>query len=173
MVEREMKFLVSKAEFERLIVATREVYPDASVQIIKQTNYYYDTEDFALLKQGVTLRIREKNGQLSITRKEYQTCVNGVRTAEETKTSIDALPEHIDGYALLGCLHTERTRFSLTNGTRLDFDVSRYIGVEDYEIEIEFEEQLPEAFIRLLPAEFNPRGKYERFLEQTARKSVQ
>ncbi len=100
MLEREMKFLVDQAEFERLMTAAQALYPDAEVKVLEQVNYYYDTEDLSFYTQGMTLRVREIDGSFAIERKTNKGYENGVREAEEVTTAVDALPEEIEGAKL-------------------------------------------------------------------------
>lgn len=160
-----MKWLVSQDEFEQLISVVRELYPEASLQTIKQINYYYDSDSLMLFKQGITLRVRVIEGKIALERKENLTCVGGVRTAKEMNRELDELPESVDGYELLGILQTTRTRFTLPDDTNIDFDISRYLGIADYEVEIEIGKAIPRALITKLP-KCGAIGKYERFINQ-------
>jgi len=179
MIEREIetKFLMDKAAFERLMSVARELCPDIP-EVIEQSNHYYDTEDFELFRHGITLRTREQHGRFTTTMKVYLARAEGIgdaRTAVEMQVPIDgdSLPERFDAYRLLGHLYTKRTRFSLSDNTKLDCDVNQYLGVEDYEVEVETAGQIPEELNALLPAELNPKGKYERFLERLVRERTQ
>lgn len=53
--EIEKKYLLTKEEF---LSFSRDFFKSAKIQ--EQTNYYFDSLDFSLLKRGMTLRIREK-----------------------------------------------------------------------------------------------------------------
>ena len=57
MLEFEKKVLLSEPEY-RFLKENRYRAGKTAVQV----NHYYDTDDFALSRQGITCRIREKNG---------------------------------------------------------------------------------------------------------------
>ena len=177
MLEREMKFLVKKDRFYVLLEQAKQAYPDIQPKEIDQTNYYYDTEDLQLFKQHITLRVRRKNGKYAIEKKEVQSYEGQVRRATESKYPVAALPESInaaevglDGesvYHLLGQLDTHRIRFTLPDGTNIDFDVSKYFHAVDYEVEIELGENPPTSLIQEVSAYIkgnNAVGKLERFI---------
>ena len=153
MIEKEMKFLIGKVDFERVLKRAHELYPQAQVKVIEQANYYYDTPDLFLFNHRTTLRVRKIGEKYLVQKKSDKSYENGIRTAKETEKEIDCLPESFSSaevgiqgeyeFKQLGGLFTKRTRFILHDGTKLDFDVSRYFGVEDYELEIELEGDLP------------------------------
>ena len=177
MIEREMKFLIEREEFERLLRRAKELYPQAQVKVIEQTNYYYDTEDLFLFNNRTTLRVRKIGDKYIVQKKSDKSFKNGVRTAKETETEIDFLPESFSSaqvdiqgeyeFKLLGRLTTKRTRFLLQDGTKLDFDVSQCFGIEDYELEIELAtESVDELLSELAVKNGALKGKYQRFLER-------
>ncbi len=172
-----MKFLIEKDEFERLVNRAYELYPQAQVKVIEQTNYYYDTDDLFLFNHRTTLRVRKIGEKYILQKKADKSFEKGVRTAKETETEIDFLPEYfssaqvnIEGeyeFRLLGSLTTRRTRFLLHDGTKLDFDVSECFGIVDYELEIELATESPEALLSELAVKNGVlKGKYQRFLER-------
>jgi uncharacterized protein YjbK len=177
MIEREMKFLVDEAEFQRLLAQVRQAYPDIEPQEIDQTNHYFDTPDLRLYQRQITLRVREKRGVFVLEKKENLAFDGAVRTARESKYPVDALPERIhatavgldgdDTFTLLGHLRTQRTRFALPDGTNIDFDVSDYCGVRDFEVEVEEGEGMPEDLLCYLPtAAAKNIGKLARFVKK-------
>ena len=171
MLEREMKFLLEKEQFYMLLEQIQKGYPDTKPKEIYQTNYYYDTKDLQLFKQNITLRVRRKNGKYVIEKKELQGYDGQIRKAIESKYPVANLPKTInaadaelDGdytFYLLGQLETNRTRFTLPDGTNIDFDVSKYFDETDYEVEIELGESPPKL---LIPSPCNRTSKLERFI---------
>lgn len=181
MLEREMKFLLDKAEFYALLNEVRQAYPNVQPREIDQTNYYYDTPDLQLYRQKITLRVRKKNSKLVIEKKVTEGYEGQVRRAIESKFPIAELPEKIhsaeveidgnDTFHLLGELHTLRARFALPYGTNIDFDVSEYCGITDYELEVELaagadESALPKVLRQLAKKHSGKqaRGKFGRFI---------
>ena len=61
MIELEKKLLLTKEEFNSLLL-----YFGNEKQCVKQVNYYFDTEDLSMNRQGVTCRIRLKNGTYTL-----------------------------------------------------------------------------------------------------------
>ena len=179
MLEREMKLLLEKEQFYVLLEQTKQMYPDIQPREINQTNYYYDTKDLQLCKQHITLRVRKKNNIYTIEKKEVE-CYEGlVRQAKESKYPVETLPEAINAadveiegdtvFHLLGTLNTNRTRFTLPDGTNIDFDISQYLGVTDYEVEIELGKSPPPSLIQnfsALQTGNKAIGKLERFIRR-------
>lgn len=64
-IEIEFKNLLTKDEYHQLI----QQYPFPK-QAVKQINYYFETDTFALKKYKCALRIREKNNTSTLTLKE-------------------------------------------------------------------------------------------------------
>ncbi|MDR0884464.1 MAG: CYTH domain-containing protein, partial [Oscillospiraceae bacterium] len=110
-----------------------------------------------LYQRQITLRVREKRGAFVLEKKENLAFDGAVRTARESKYPVDSLPESIraeivgldgdDTFTLLGHLRTQRTRFALPDGTNIDFDISDYCGVRDFEVEVEVGGGMPEDLL--------------------------
>ncbi|WP_212685903.1 CYTH domain-containing protein, partial [Salmonella enterica] len=64
-IEIEFKNLLTEEEYLKLL--SNLPFPKYSQT---QTNYYFETEDFSLKAHGSALRIREKNGNYTLTLKE-------------------------------------------------------------------------------------------------------
>src|SRR5699024_2293642 len=64
-IEIEYKNLLTKQEFDYLL--GHFPFPQNSQ---KQTNFYFETENFSLKENGAALRIREKDGHYRLTLKE-------------------------------------------------------------------------------------------------------
>jgi uncharacterized protein YjbK len=66
-LEKELKYLLKKQDYEKLIRALRK----RTLATIKQTNFYFDNSDLSLRKKKIGLRIRlENNGKCTLTLKE-------------------------------------------------------------------------------------------------------
>lgn len=172
MLEYEYKYQALKSDFERIRSEMKKnkkaVHIDRRIQI----NYYYDTENLVFQSKGITVRVRQKeNGlKLQLKRKNYY----GENRNLETETDIQRIPNAltVEGceVTLKGQLVTDRTRYVLENGIKLDLDVNLYCGIVDYEIEAELpdstsEADIPESVRKLIPAEF---GKAARFYKAKA-----
>jgi len=150
-VEIEFKNLLTYEEFQRLL----NKFQITADQFYKQTNYYFDTNDFHLKSSGSALRIREKQQQFELTLK--QPTGNSIGLLETNQTIDRATAsQFIENNTIpsgpisnklatipltttlhcFGILVTKRAEISYQGGT-LVFDISSYANITDYEIEYE------------------------------------
>ncbi|MBY7143118.1 CYTH domain-containing protein [Virgibacillus sp. NKC19-3] len=148
-IEIEYKNMLTKDEFDRLLYHLP--FPEYSQT---QTNYYFETTDFALKKNGCALRIREKNGvyQLtlkephkdgllethdSLTKEEVRNWMQGNIIAK-THTTKQLKNKSISTQNLhyYGRLTTKRHELKNANIV-IVLDYSTFNGKEDYELEVE------------------------------------
>src|SRR5699024_1700925 len=123
-------------------------------QPVVQTNYYFETKEFALKNNQSALRIREKNGRYTLTLKEPHP--DGILETHDSMTQADVelwlqgrpvpqtnvtkqlknlgVSEH--SLRAYGALKTERF-FYRKNEIDYMLDKSFYHGIIDYELEIE------------------------------------
>ena len=149
MVEREFKAVISEKTHETLIAAldTR-----AASSKVLHINYYFDTPDFFLHGKDSTLRVRQGKQSLKMQYKYNKHQVGSIRTSTEFDVLLQRLPLCIMSNELpngsdmsglyfghVGSLATERLNYVL-NGATISVDTNYYLGVCDYEIEIEHEE---------------------------------
>lgn len=140
--ETEYKFLVSEEQFNKYFEFFVEKYGKAVTKL--QVNYYYDTEDNMLNKNDVTVRIRQERGKLKWQVKKHSEKCGALFSSDEYSGSIEELPRflRVDGVKkellLKGSLMTERRVINFGAGGNLCFDISMYLGVIDYEIEVEY-----------------------------------
>lgn len=82
--EYELKLMLRQDEYEKLL----ELGCDESYC---QTNYYFDTPEFALYEQKIVLRIRKKKGncELTVKNKKSEEVENGVVSMMEKSIPID------------------------------------------------------------------------------------
>ncbi len=185
-LEIELKNLVTSEEFERLV----SHFSIPKDQFKSQTNYYFDTSDFALKKHGCALRIREKDNTFTFTLKEPQG--DGLLESNEklsdedaellikgegleTSELLDHLQEkyqiHPSDLCNLGSLETYRHEETYQSGL-LVFDHSKYLGVEDFELEFEVSDRKQgEVEFEALLSEFDipnreTPNKIQRFFNQ-------
>lgn len=162
-IENEWKFLVSKEQFGEIRLFFEENF-QIQKNSFEQTNYYYDTKDFCLSKEGITARIREKNKKLKGTFKKH--LGNGI--SNEESFYVDSIPELINysekHLIKLGSLTTKRDVFFVENMCEICFDENTYLGKTDYEIEVEF---IGDYFgIIYLPQKTKSKSKSDRFLSK-------
>ncbi len=149
-VEIEFKNLVHKDEFERLKSAFHIKQSAFHLQI----NHYFDTPSFSIKDKGAALRIRDKNGSLTLTLKQphpdgllethqklaqheaEQLQNSGKLPDGEVKQALHSLNVTVEQIEHLGKLATLRAETEYKGGT-LVFDESTYLGKTDYEIEYE------------------------------------
>lgn len=173
-------------EFERKAALTAEEFETTKKSLDKiakghtftQENHYYDTEDFSLKRSSRTLRVRKIGDSLVREHKHGKSSVGDVRVCTEDNVKIDGIPPFIKGkeigesedtlYFPVGILTTERTEYVI-DGACIALDKSTYLGIVDYEIEVETDgvSALPSA-LSTLNIDFGKAvvGKYHRFVKR-------
>lgn len=149
-IEIEFKNLLTEKEYQQVY----HYLPFKSVELMEQTNYYFETDDMKLKQHGAALRIRYKNGKCTLTLKEPHK--EGLLETHETLTEEEAnlwiqnkmiekphvskqlqgLGVSIDSLQYLGSLTTRRKEVNY-EGTTVVLDHSLYYDQEDYELEVE------------------------------------
>lgn len=142
MLEFEKKALLTELEY----IFLRDhghFYGESSVQI----NHYYDTDDFELSKKGITCRIREKNGKFTATIKEHETEYKNcsVENSRQVGGKWDDSMFRAMGLKYQGSLETNRIICERYPGVKIMLDRNKYLGTEDYELEIEYD---PDSEVR-------------------------
>lgn len=148
-IEIEYKNLLTEKEFNQLLYYL-PFPPGGKIQ----TNYYFETKDFALKNHKSALRIREKNGAWRLTLKEPQkvgllethdlltkqeaeAIVKGkLRFKGEVSQQLKKLNVSFEDLIYYGSLKTVR-RETNYEGVLLVLDYSTYNGTADYELELE------------------------------------
>lgn len=142
--EKEFKYVVSAELFQAFMSKCNEEYPFVKYKL--QANYYYDTDENALNKLRTTVRIRQQHSDMKLQIKRHRKNKDGLATSDEYSGQIDTLPstlkipEVYDALILKGVLITERTMFSFGGNSIICFDSNMYLGICDYEIEIEVDD---------------------------------
>jgi uncharacterized protein YjbK len=153
-IEIEFKNLLTELEFQKIKTA----FHIKDHEFIKQENHYFDTPQFSLKELGAALRIRKKQEHYVMTLKEpakiglletHQTITKEAAT-EMIKTGqllagqiVDQLRKlGIDDKSItyFGTLTTMRAEKNHRNGL-LVLDHSRYLTVEDFELEYEVQDE--------------------------------
>ena len=183
MTEYEKKIIITEDEYcARKSLATKES------RKILQTNYYYDTEHFDLCKEGITCRIRKKDNKYTATIKYHNKNEkeSSVEKSVPAKNEFDSSLFDKMGVRLQGALFTERIIIFEDEGIEVALDKNTYLGINDYELEIEYSpdraseaENLLEEFAHALylddvvvsidnfiKRKEHPKSKSERFFER-------
>ncbi len=138
MLEYEKKILLTQDEYNKL----SKLEGEGKLRFI-QTNYYYDTDELKMNMQGITCRIREKNGKYKATIKAHKQD-NKECSIEKTKEASSKYDDSLFSgmhLKLQGDLTTERVILYSNNGCEVVLDKNTYLGMTDYELEVEY---LPE-----------------------------
>ncbi|AMA71536.1 MULTISPECIES: CYTH domain-containing protein [Aneurinibacillus] len=157
--EQELKLMVTKETYEKLLA-----YADPEKPLLQQTNYYFDTPDFYMGKNGVMLRVREENGTWILCAKIKQKSQSSAISAIELETEISpdmfvkgrGKPEILvnllppegqeaiyrlitpSELVLRGTLHNERRILHIIDDYTFELDRTFFPnGQEEYELEIE------------------------------------
>lgn len=148
-IEIEAKVLVNKDQY-KILTKEFSTYPR-----YVQTNYYIDTDDRALSKDGIALRIREKEGQYELTLKTplsqglleknapitmnqfVELRDDGVFPETDLKRFLTMLDFDVNELKILTSLSTERIDVQYEHGL-LSIDRNTYSGQTDYEVEFEY-----------------------------------
>jgi uncharacterized protein YjbK len=185
-IEIEAKALVKKEEYEKLVALFKE-YPAYT-----QTNYYIDNKNNLLRKEGIALRVRQKQTIYEMTLKTplsqgllEKNCVWTAKTFAEFKDH-DVFPDgDIKRFLTMLDIDTSTlfVKTSLTTkridvpyeGGKLSLDENHYSNITDYEIELEYNNE-PDAERLLkdllekngIPFALNKKTKVSRALDACA-----
>lgn len=179
MQETEIKAIIDKETFERVA----EYFKWESVK--EQTNSYYTDSSSTLKKNGITFRIRTVNDVNKIQIKKHQKTDSALQISEESEFEIDNIPEKFTAKEvfeltgiekevfLLGALTTLRHSLFYCDGVEICLDKSDYLDVTDYEIEVEYTNEIPpqlkEKLLELgVSFEKKASGKCSRFMGRFA-----
>lgn len=190
-LEIEYKSLVSEEKYHELLKHIAQFAKEK--ESYTQINYFFDTSDLFLDKQGITLRLRLKKDKWQLTAKLKQTTENNDYSAnqelneiisEEKAThyltngldvnepviremlTVAKLDEPLE-FNLLGSLTTYRTDYSFYDDT-ISLDKNEYNDMTDHELEWETNNHQFVSFIneQFLRVNFNnASGKRKRFLQ--------
>ncbi|PGK51307.1 hypothetical protein CN918_26310 [Priestia megaterium] len=189
--EIEYKSLLSKKKYKKL----KKHFAKGALgaKTYKQTNYFFDTEDFKLKDAKITLRIRKKEGGWELTLKVPQEKIANQLYNKKEEYNVEISPEEakkilksrelqmasnpvfnvLKGtvnlepstiFHLLGKLKTKRTDYTYQQDT-VSLDKNKYNKRIDYELERETNKTtLPQELKDLGVKIGNAKGKRRRFL---------
>lgn len=173
MIEREWKGLINKEQYEKLL---KKINWDKE---IRMNNYYYMDSKFILEDENICVRVREIDEKKVLQIKRGIASSENIFLSEEREINIENIPElleeaiinrefglNIHDLKLIGFLQTTRM-VKMENGNEFCLDKCDYLGMTDYELEIEFVEG---ASFPLFWGIYNDNGvrnksKFVRFLE--------
>lgn len=176
MIEKEIKAIISKDEYERI---KHLFHWDKQ---INQVNYYYGNS-IESTSMEITIRVRKIENNIYLQVKipiEYNKALHIKKEFEEkidfvpnyiTKEQLYNLTGQVDyDVKLIGKLSTERYIHS-QNNIEICLDKNNYFNKEDYEIEIEYKDEYPQNCIDILKKnniDFNIHtdGKCIRFMKE-------
>lgn len=135
MLEFEKKIILTETEYNLLF---KELFSESAE--VNQTNYYYDTDDFKLNSLNITCRIRSKDGKFKAVFKAHQSKDSdcSVEISETAENQYDTALFKDMNLKLQGCLKTYRLNNTRYPGIVLYLDKNSYLGITDYELEIEY-----------------------------------
>ena len=171
MEERELKYLLSAEIFYDVVEQIKKIFLNVSVKEKLQVNYYYDTDQFDLLQEGITCRIRQSEKGLLGQYKKHS--AGDIHRSQEIEFQLCQLPSKIekDGLTMFfqGQLVTHRKSYKISRTVKVECDVNMYLGNCDYEIEIEYLEEAydlaKQIAEKLSLTNINLVNKYERFMK--------
>ncbi len=136
-------------EYEKKIMLTADEYLSILITICKyvpietQTNYYFDNDDLSMNEEGITCRIRAKDGKYKATVKNHNTehsdCSIEVDLVE--KTEFDPQIFNVLGLHHQGELITERVVMYKDSACEMVLDRNVYLGHTDFELEVEYSKE--------------------------------
>lgn len=147
-IEIEAKALIGKKDYEKLVASF------AGAVSYEQTNYYIDNDESLLKKEGISLRIRQKAGNLQVTlktplsqglleknedlsEKEFHEFENGTFPENDLKRFLTMLDIDPSSLKIITSLTTRRIDIKYHEGL-LSIDENHYSGLTDYEVELEY-----------------------------------
>ncbi len=149
MNEFEKKLLLTQREYD-ILNSLSGKYSEPFTQV----NYYFDTDDFSMNKKGITCRIRLKDGTYTPTIKKHNNKLIycSLESNLEKKQRLDTEAFTFLGASLQGDLITERTILYKDSCFEIVIDRNSYLGVTDYELEVEYVEEYHNWIDRLVKA---------------------
>lgn len=153
MTELEKKLLLTKDEYEYLLDRFSRNSSGKKRPIIRQTNYYFDTNNYAMNKQHITCRIRLKDGKYTGTMKAHtENSDSSAEIAIQVRNGLDDNGFVDMGLIFQGELITERCIIIQNEICEVVLDKNEYLESTDYELEIEYHpeyELVAEATIKV------------------------
>ena len=132
MIELEKKILLTDREYRFLL----EYFEAKST--VTQVNFYFDTKNFALNQQNITCRIRLKDGKYHATMKCHTSSEKSLELGMKIRDGLKDNSFLDMGLNCQGSLITQRSILMKDANYEVVLDYNKYLGVTDYELEIEY-----------------------------------
>ena len=135
MLEYEKKIMLTADEYLTTVKLMCQYVPAQT-----QTNYYFDTDDLSMNKNGITCRIRAKDGKYSATIKYHDTEHPDCSVEEDLveKTEYDPNIFNALGLHYQGELVTDRIVLHRDSDCEMVIDRNTYLDYTDFELEVEY-----------------------------------
>ncbi len=177
-LEKEVKILLNKQEYERLNNVF--LWNDKFQQI----NYYYLDREKMLQKNNITVRVRKKRDtyklQIKIPVKIERELHIKSEYEEDVDNDLSFIPANkiekvcnisVGDASKIGELVTERQVCQWNDDIKICLDRNTFLGMEDYELEIEYTNRLDKQIIDKIKqcnisVGNSTKGKYGRFSER-------
>lgn len=172
MIEQEIKILLTEKEYLSILTSIKWE------KSLKQVNHYYADPEGAQKGRGLSIRVRELGDRYYLQMKRTITEQGLLHIKEEYEYEMQSVPDMIEDLTIrditiekawkMGCLRTIRHVYHWDDYTEICLDENSYLGIKDYELEIEFTQELSDSFKCWLQNTgldlkgFVP-GKYSRF----------
>lgn len=178
MLEKELKCIITKDIYEKI---KSEFDWDCTAE---QINYYYTDKNGVLRNNRIMVRVRAKDGVFKLQVKLHKNSDSPLQICEETEYDIDGAPMTIPPETTLkatgldagelvkmGGSVTLRSSLMWDKDTEICLDKTDYFDITDYEIEIEYKDELKKELLSRLKAlgvmfNENSVGKFSRFLNR-------
>lgn len=173
-IETEYKFLLNKERFKSILDKCDDLLFLQSRKL--QINYYYDTKENFFSKHCYTIRVRQKNDELKFQVKKHKSRLGALTISNEYSYKLNYLPYKMqlpgmeEPIYFKGSLTTERVEYSIGKHSTICFDYNMYLGICDYEIEIEIVESDKNYVVRFMEKfnliDYSSKSKYSRFFKR-------
>ena len=152
-IEKEYKEIISKEKYEQILAQFE--WDDE----FQQVNYYYFDEKNIVVDQGITVRVRQIDEQLILQIKVPVEVKGALHVKKEFEKEIVHLDKYIYGNSIaeLKALKIEKLEcrgqlFTIRNiavfgDTIVCLDKNMYLGKVDYEVEIEYRDEINDSII--------------------------
>lgn len=174
MLEKEVKIMLTEEEYERC----KGLF-DFGAPLRQVNNYYYSRK---CSERGISVRVREVGGEVLLQVKVPVSTEGSLAVREELEKKLHFVPERIgaetleevcgvaDSAVRRGSLETRRS-ICKTGDTEICLDKNTYLGVTDYEIELEYTGEYPKQLLDRLAeagitADKPQKSKLGRFLKR-------
>lgn len=178
--ETELKCMLTESEY----ILLKSIFTRLSAK--EQVNYYYSDTQGLLRKNGITFRIRTKDGINRLQLKIHKKSSGALQVCDEYEYPIENIPDGFDSESvkkltgldtpvfLLGSLTTLRHSCFYCDGVEICLDKNDYLGITDYEIEIEYTETIPPELLEIFSRngivfKSQASGKCSRFMKRLSR----